>query len=920
LSKYFKQKVSEDVFKMKYQVRGENSPEEVFQRVAEEIAEAENTPEKKEYWRDRFYDAIYNGEFIPAGRPLANARIDTPMKQYLNCFVINIEDSMDSITEALSDYMKILKESGGVGFSLSKLRPAGASLSKGGESTGPLSFARIFNEASKTISALNRRGATMMVLDISHPDIEEFITIKRGDENKELTQANISVAVSNAFMEALENKEKWDLTFEGKVYKTVNATDLWDKIMENSMKYAEPGVLFIDKINSENNLTYLYKLEATNPCFTGDTLVNTENVVIPIKDLAEIGHGDFTVPSAKGQSYINNGHHWSIGKQKAKAFCTGYKKVITIGLSNGVYFTCTPDHFLALSYGGYIEASKSLNSYLYSTYINDRSMKIEDDKKEAVYVEDVIDSGEVALVYDLTVEEDHNFFIKLYKEDQTSCDILVHNCGEQPLPAFTAEDGSKHAGACDLGSINLNKMVIDPFTSNAKFNWPLLQTTIITGVRFLDNVIDRIKLPLESIENDMYSTRRIGLGFMGLGDMFAKLGIEYGTTKSKKFASELTKTIKEVSYLSSVDLAVEKGSFPDLDKYGRDKYLNSSDFMKRMDADIKNIILKKGIRNAFINSLAPSGTIALTVGQNTSGGVEPPFALQYDRKIRTEKSEEDFFTETVYDAAWLEYLDYLKDNHFEFNGDVPSYFKVAHDIDPYDKIDVIANIQEHIDTAISNTTNLPKEFTMEEYKNLYAYGYKKGLKGLTTFWDGGNLAPILSTETVENKDRVTPARPKDLPCVIKNTKVKGINFTILIGLLDGKPYEIFVTHDDPLLKGATEGVITKRGKNTYDLYSPKDNLVIKDLSKAFDQSYGVLSRLVSMSLRHEVPLQFIVGQLLKGKEFVSFEKAVARELKKFIGHKEKVLVKATCEECGSSNLIYIEGCKTCADCNWSKCD
>lgn len=643
------------------------------------------------------------------------------------------------------------------GFNLSRLRPAGAELSTGGVSTGPLSFAEIFNTASKTISAHSRRGATMMVMDISHPDIESFITIKRGDENKKLTQANISVAVSTAFMDAVKEDSNWDLIFDGKVYKTVKASYLWNLIMENSMKYAEPGVLFIDKINAENNLNYLHRLEATNPC------------------------------------------------------------------------------------------------------------------------------------------------------------------GEQPLPAYTDEEGNKFYGSCNLGSVNFSKMVDNQFTDKASVNWDRLRENIQIGIRFLDNVIDRIELPLKAIENDLYNTRRVGLGFMGFADMLAKLGIIYGSTESKEFTKTLAHFFKIESYKYSIELAKEKGSFPFLDKYGVDKYITSSDFMKRMDTRIKEDIRKYGIRNALLTSIAPSGTISLTVGQNTSSGVEPIFSLQYDRKVRNGQNEEDTFTETVYDDAWLDFVELDETQSIE---KPPAIFITAHEVNPYDKLDLISIWQENICTAISNTTNLDVDFTFDKYKDLYMYGYDKGLKGITTYWEGGALAPVLSRKK-ETKDvnRIAPKRPKSLPCEIHYTKAKGEEFMILVGILDAIPYELFVANTVDGFRDK-EGTIVKNKKGHYSLLNANGENIIFDLSHGAEKEFGMMTRLLSLSLRHQsssTPVQFIVDALSKDKDFVGFSRSVGRVLKKYIKEGENSLKAKTCPECGSEQLMFKEGCLSCT-CGWSKCD
>lgn len=262
------QKLSKEIFEKKYMVNGETSAEDVFRGVAYAVADAEESSELKGRWAEHFYREIKIGNLIPAGRILANARPNPKMPYFNNCYTIDIEDSMTGIATALSEYMRILKTGGGVGINFSVIRPKHFRITTGGESSGPLSFAEIFNTASKTIStAGGRRGATMMILDVSHPDIEEFITYKQGDDNKALQQMNISVAVSNAFMNAVVNDEPWELKWEGVTVKTVSAVDLMGKIIANNFYYAEPGIMLKDNAQNINNLYYEPEMEmkVTNP-------------------------------------------------------------------------------------------------------------------------------------------------------------------------------------------------------------------------------------------------------------------------------------------------------------------------------------------------------------------------------------------------------------------------------------------------------------------------------------------------------------------------------------------------------------------------------------------------------------------------------------------------------------------------------
>lgn len=274
----FKQEISKEIFFRKYALHGEKSVEEVLRGIAEEVASVELSPTGLEkaikadikppkYWADKFYNAMITGEFIPGGRILANARPDSLMKNYNNCFTIDVEDSMEGIYDALKEDALIGKVGGGVGFNISSLRPKGAPISKGGESSGVMSFLEIFDTSAKAIhTGGSRRGAHICILNIDHPDIEEFIEYKEGGEHGKLTQFNISVGITDRFMEAVLNDEDWDLQFEGKVYKTVRAKDLYDKMTKRAWWYNEPGALFLDTVENMNNAPHHFKVDRCNPC------------------------------------------------------------------------------------------------------------------------------------------------------------------------------------------------------------------------------------------------------------------------------------------------------------------------------------------------------------------------------------------------------------------------------------------------------------------------------------------------------------------------------------------------------------------------------------------------------------------------------------------------------------------------------
>ena len=228
------QPISQELFQEKYMLQNEETVEEVFRGVAKEISSVEN-PVIREEIEEMFYNVMKTGEFIPGGRILSNARPDSPIKNYNNCFTIAVEDSMDGIFDALKEDAMISKVGGGVGFDISPVRPKGSTLTKGGEASGPISFLKIFNQSAKTIKTGGfRRPAHIALMDISHPDIKEFITVKQGDRNKELSNFNLSVKITDKFVHAYKNDEDWDLVFDGKIYETIKARELYDLITKDA--------------------------------------------------------------------------------------------------------------------------------------------------------------------------------------------------------------------------------------------------------------------------------------------------------------------------------------------------------------------------------------------------------------------------------------------------------------------------------------------------------------------------------------------------------------------------------------------------------------------------------------------------------------------------------------------------------------
>ena len=1109
----WKQEISKEIFKKKYMINGETSQDEVFRGVSEEISKAEKNNKLKSKWFNRFYEAISNGRLIPAGRVLANARPETKMPYFNNCYTISVEDSIDEIYNSVKEDALISRTGGGVGLNFSNLRPKDASLATGGQSSGVISFMKVFNESAKVIqTGGSRRSAHIGILNVDHPEIEDFITCKQGDENKALTQFNISVGITDKFIKAVDNDDDWDLVFKGKVYKTVKAKELYELMTKNAYIHNEPGILNIDTVNKYNNGYYKFDIQETNPCVAEGTLVNTpygykkiENIkegdlistlhkdgyepvktieihkntkvneVIfsdgtiqkvtdahiyhvkktgtnkvvrkrfdelkvgdkiqhnPIEILGEIdensieykeavlvgillGDGCYTekvletniikITTSKEDVIYNENIKkllLELGIETRKDDLSNDSLSMSIVLKNGKeiidrlkltplysYEKEIPDNYindknklvgvingLLASDGNILVRSgntplvrlKTSSEKLYQSYrkgllnlgvkcgfhygdknktqdggiINGR--KIE--RKHSTF--DAYTSGKMAqtlikilpdninpkkqekmneVLYNFVPQGNFNYLeiidIKKIEELKTVYDLFCEEsdtwiteglvqqgCGEIVMPPYSL---------CCLSSLDFSKYVNKPFTKEAKLDLDSLKQDIETGIRFLDNVLDMTKYPLKKIKDNSLQWRRIGLGFTGFADMLAKMGFIYGSNDSKIFTDNLAAFFRNESYLASAMLAKEKKAFPSCDK----KMLSKSNFIKNLPNETQLLIRKYGLRNIGINTVAPTGTTSLSVGQNCSSGIEPIFSLQYDRNIRTGKGDETK-RETVYDAAWLEYLELKGSNHEEMV-DIPREFITTFDIDVYDAIDIQSIWQKYIDHSISKTLNLPMGTTYEEYNKLFHYAYKKELKGFTTFNPEGSMKGILETPVSKKEDenRITIKRPKELICDIHEVKYNKEVYILLVGMCDGLPYEIFVTKninkEFDFNKNKT-GKIVKNGKGKYSLVieNGKDKVYIKDIVSSFDDVYGTLGRFISMSLRHKVPLQFLVEQLSKDKNFIGFERTVSRVLKKYIAEGEKVKTSTVCPGCGESDLIYMEGCLTCPSCGWSKC-
>lgn len=855
-------------------------------------------------------ELIFEKKFIFGGRILASRGVTDRKVTYSNCYVITPpQDNIESIFECGKKLGRTYSYGGGCGTDLSELRPNGATVHNASKtSSGPVSFMDMFSQITQTISQNGRRGALMLSMDVRHPDIEEFIDCKT-DLNK-VQFANISVRVTDDFMRAVENDTDYFLhwpckmsiseqemnavqeyntlvsveTSCGLVYlKKVKARELYNKFVKNNWDYAEPGMLFWDRIEGYNMVSNDpdFKYAGTNPCLTGDSLIQTVEGEIPIKDL--VG----TTPYV----YCMNNEGKLTIRKAIKVWKTRENANLVEVITGKGKLICTPDHRIYTTNRGWVEAYnlqhgdkiKGLNRQTTGHKLGNNWFVYE--VRELDYTEDV---------YDMTVEDTHNFIANGF---------VVHNCAEEPLPA---------GGSCLLGSLNLSEFVLFPFTDKAQIDWDSLEEATRLAVRALNLVlIEGITLhPLKEQRESVSQWRQIGLGTIGLADCLIKLGIKYGSPESIQAINNIYRMIAVDSILESLDMAKELGCYPAC----RKELLAESPFIKALELPTNCIdeIKQYGLYNSQLLTCAPTGSIGTMLEVST--GVEPQFALKYTRKTQSLEGKDTFF-----DVNAKIVDDFIKAHATETIEQLPDYFVTSADISPIDRVAVQSALQRWIDASISSTINLPKEATVEQVGNIYMEAWKQGLKGVTIFRSGGKRDAVLTTEASKPEAipmTSAPKRPKKLIADFHSVKVKGEQFIVLVGLLDGRPYEIFAFKPNMILNlPQHEGVITKKSKMHYSFASPM--VEIKDLESLNEDIEERAATLYSsMLLRHGIAIKHIVKTAKKVNDNItSFSSAICRVLSKYIPNEASG---EKCPECGG-NIINEGGCQHCESCGWSLC-
>lgn len=548
-----------------------------------------------------------------------------------------------------------------------------------------------------------------------------------------------------------------------------------------------------------------------------------------------------------------------------------------------------------------------------------------------------------------TAEPGVLFWDKIIKESPADCykgfnTISTNPCGELPLCSYDS---------CRLMHVNTFSFVEEPFTHEAHFNLHKYLRTIYDAQRLMDDMIDLELEKLEEIikkvhnrdpedkklkerEHDLWlnirgkliSGRRTGLNpLLGLADTLAGLGMKYDSDEAILFSYELAQNAALAIFESDVVLASERGAFPlwNLDREKDNSYLNRIVYTLHQlgDSDLISDYKKYGRRNISCSTVPPSGSVAIL--SRVSSGIEPVFNLSYNRRRRVTEDTPNKSYKDENGDWWMEYEvlhpryeEYLVTKEYcDAHGigcfENPYIGATANEINPLQKIKMQGAVQQWIDHSISITHNLPEKVTKEEVSELYMQAWKYGCKGMTIYRENSRHGILSNKPTfIQNN---APKRPKALPHDVYSIMSKGHHWVVCVGILEDKPYEVFVFNNIELPGTRFAGEIIKQAKGRYDL-SIRDIGYYEDITKDCSDEENLLTRMISTSLRHGANIKFIVEQLNKSTgDVTSFGKGIARILRKYIQEEIKTSI---CTECG--NQLTIEGgCEVCKNCGYSKC-
>ena len=805
----------------------ELTPDDMHHRLASEIARIEekypnpmSEAELFELMRDFKY-------IVPQGSPMTGIGNHFQVSSLSNCFVIGQDGSNDSygaIIQLDEEQVQLMKRRGGVGHDLSTIRPNGSPVKNSAlTSTGLVPFMERYSNSTREVAQDGRRGALMLSVSIKHPDSEAFIDAKM--EQGKVTGANVSVKIDDEFMEHAIAGTPYIQQFpidakDPKFSKEIDAKALWNKIIHNAWKSAEPGVLFWDTILRES----------------------------------------------------------------------------------------VPDCYADLGYRT----------------------------------------------------------------------VSTNPCGEIPLCPYDS---------CRLIAINLYSYVQKPFTKEAYFDFELFRKHVGIAQRMMDDIIDlemeKIDKILEKIDSDpedisikrterdlwvkirtkTIQGRRTGVGTTAEGDMLAAMGLRYGTEEATAFSVEVHKALALAAYSSSVDMAKERGSFTVFDW----KREVNNPYIQRLaeaDPELYERMKKYGRRNIACLTIAPTGTTSIMT--QTTSGIEPVFQPVYKRRRKVNPNDKNVHVDIVDEVGdsfeeyvvfhhkfitWMNANGHAYDpNHRYTNEEIdelvaqsPYYKATANDVDWLEKVKMQGAIQKWVDHSISVTINLPNDVSEELVGKLYEEAWRCGCKGCTVYRDGsrtGVLEGMKEKKKEEKKeghcvcyDNTIRKRPTELECDVVRFQNQRDKWIAFVGLLDGRPYEIFTGLADDeegiaLPKSVTKGKIIKvaleDGHHRYDFQFVNTRgfkTTVEGLSYKFDKEFWNYAKLISGVLRYGMPIDQVIkmisGLQMDSESINSWKVGVERALKKYI--QDGTIVQGqVCPNCGQP-LIYEEGCMHCRECGYSKC-
>ncbi len=1127
--------VSERIWDLKYRLkRADGTPvdgaiDDSWRRVARALAAPEAEPAR---WEEAFAAALDDYRFLPAGRILAGAGSDHRVTLF-NCFVMGrLADDMAGIFDGLRDSALTMQHGGGIGVDFSTLRPQGARVQGvGADASGPVSFMRVWDAMCRTImSAGHRRGAMMATLACDHPDIETFIDAKR--EAGELRMFNLSVLVSDAFMDAVRQGAMWPLQFAGTVHREVPARDLWQRIMRATHDAAEPGVIFIDRINARNNLAYCETIHATNPCVTADTWVHTgdgprqvcdlvgrrfmarvdgrdvetgpsgffptgrkpvlavrtreghclrltadhrvltagsrtryriDRVWKPAGDLAAgdmiVLHNHCAAPSWPGpysreQGYLigllvgdgtlkadkavlsvwkrrraagdgrappdgtdgvmaaalaaaktlphradfagwmpvrgRGEHRLSLAAVKALAldlgmtpgrktltpkievassdFAVGFlrgffdadgsvqgaqEKGISIRLSQSdperlrvvqrmlarlgiIAAICAerrpartrplPDGkggqraYRTRAQHELVIANENVGRYaaLIGFADTEKRAKLEfalenykrrPNRERFLAVVDTVEPVGEEEVFDVQVPGANAF---------DANGLHVHNCGEQPLPDY---------GACLLGSINLARLVRDPFDDTAALDTGALRQLAATAVRMLDNAIDVSHYPLPAQAEEARAKRRIGLGVTGLADALILCGARYGSARAVQLTERWLGCLRDAAYRASVALAREKGAFP---LYERDAFL-AGETVSELDDELRDAIAADGMRNGLVTSIAPTGTISL-LADNVSSGIEPVYAFSHRRTVLMPGGAQS--VEVRNHALRL-----FRDRFGEDTPLPPAFVDVQH-LTPSDHLVMQAAAQRYVDSAISKTINCPEAISFEDFETVYRRAWELGCKGCTTYRPNAVTGAVLEAGEAADQGELpletlagTPADPYDAGRVVYMTQPLDRPEE-----LPGTTYKLRWPESDHAIYVTINDIVRDGRRRPFEIFINSRNM------EHYAWTVGLM-RMISAVFRRGGDVSFVVdelkavfdprgGQWVEGAYVPSLLAAIGEVIEKhmvaigFLQEPDRPAAAGAahagrargCSRCGHPTLVRQENCEVCTHCGFSRCD